>query len=238
MLLDLKGVGVSFGGLKAVDDVSFSVAKGEVVGLLGPNGAGKTTLFNMIAGLVQPMTGSIEFDGRDITDRPPYWRARHGIARTFQITQPFVDLTVGQNVIVGAGLHKGPHGEMMEEAERLLAFVGLSAKINALAGSLSTGQRKRLELARALSIQPRVLLMDEVTGGVDQPSIPGLVDLVLSLKSAGKTIVVIEHNMDIVTRLCDRLIFLDRGKLLVTGKPAEVVNHPAVVELYLGQSDA
>jgi branched-chain amino acid transport system ATP-binding protein len=236
-ILRTENVGVSFGALRAVQDVNLEVREGEVLGLLGPNGAGKTTLLNMIAGATSPTSGKVVFKDADITKTPVAQRARLGIARTFQITQPFVALTVLENVMVGGMISREGPKELRERAAELIEYVGLSAKKDALADSLSTGQRKRLELARALSINPSLLLMDEVTGGVDQPSIPSLIKLVSTLPSKGITVVIIEHNMQIITELCDRVLFMNNGSPIDLGPPAQVLRNPTVVNLYLGGDD-
>lgn len=233
-MLDLRSISVRFGGLVAVDNVSLSVKANEVFGLLGPNGAGKTTLFNIIAGVQPPDDGDILYKGSSIVGTSVPWRARHGIARTFQITQPFGALTVLENVMVGGMLRESRHASLVREAEEILEYVGLSAKRDMRAEGLSTGQRKRLELARALATKPKLLLMDEVTGGVDQPSIPGLIALVRSLRDKGLTIVIIEHNMDVIGKLCDRVLFMNQGRKLLEGAPSVVMKDPAVVNLYLG----
>ncbi|OJY36812.1 MAG: hypothetical protein BGP06_14115 [Rhizobiales bacterium 65-9] len=236
-LLDVRGVTCRFGGLVALDNVSLKVVQGEIVGLIGPNGAGKTTLFNVIAGAVRPSAGEIILDGGDIAGLPPHQRSRRGLARTFQITQPFINMTVEENIMVGALRFGGSLAAMRRRVEPILEAVGLKDRRSILAKGLSTGQRKRLELGRALATEPRLLLMDEVTGGVDQPSIPGLLELVLSLRAAGRTIVLIEHNMRVMRGLADRLIFLNRGSLLAEGPPDAVVTDPRVIDIYLGSSD-
>lgn len=236
-ILELSSLGVRFGGLQAVKDISLTVRPREVFGLLGPNGAGKTTLFNMIAGVVAPTSGVVKYKSEEIGRRSIYWRARAGIARTFQITQPFGAITVLENVIVGAMLKERRMSIIRREAEEILDYVGLSAKRDHLADALSTGQRKRLELARALAIKPTLLLMDEVTGGVDQPSIPGLIELVSSLKDRGVTIVLVEHNMQVMAKLCDRMLFMNRGEMMVEGTPDHVLGHPDVARLYLGEDE-
>lgn len=237
-LLAIERVSMRFGGLVALRDVDLEVEEGEIFGLLGPNGAGKTTLFNVISGLYRPTAGRLLFRGREVTRLPPHRRARHGLARTFQITQPFAELTVEENVMVGALSHCNRLAQAREHARDLVGFVGLENKRHALAKELSTGQRKRLELARAMAIRPRLLLMDEVTGGVDQKSIPGLVELALRLRDSGVTIVMVEHNMGVITRLADRMMFLDRGEALLTGTPHEVMGDERVRSLYLGRQNA
>jgi branched-chain amino acid transport system ATP-binding protein len=233
-LLQVDAITVSFGGLIAVDSLAFEVASGEIVALMGPNGAGKTTTFHVIAGAVQPTDGRIVFDGQDITALRPDGRCRKGIARTFQITQPFQELTVEENVMVGALAHHRSLAEARRDARRYVEMVGLGAKADGPAKALSTGQRKRLEMARAMATRPRLLLLDEVTGGVDHASIPGLIALVQQLRNEGLTLVLIEHNMRVVGDLADRAIFMNRGVKTVEGTPEEIANHPEVVDIYLG----
>ena len=237
-ILAVEGLGIRFGGLVAVNDVSFQVRRGEVFGLLGPNGAGKTTLFHLIAGALRPTTGRIRFEGRDITGLRPDQRSRLGIARTFQITQPFAELTVEENVMAAGLVRHRSLAEMRHAAGPFVDMVGLGHKRHALAKELSTGQRKRLELARAMATGPRLLLLDEVTGGVDQASIPGLIDLVAKLRETGVTLVLVEHNMRVIMRLSDRMMFLNRGEKLAEGAPDAIASHPDVVNLYLGSAHA
>ena len=237
-ILRVEGLGIRFGGLVALNDVSFAVRRGEVFGLLGPNGAGKTTLFHLIAGALRPTAGRIRFEGEDVTGLRPDQRSRRGIGRTFQITQPFAELTVEENVMAAALVRSRNLGEMRAVAGPYVDMVGLGAKRHALAKELSTGQRKRLELARAMATRPRLLLLDEVTGGVDQATIPGLIELVERLKETGVTLVLVEHNMRVMMRLADRMMFLDRGEKLAEGTPEEIAAHPEVVNLYLGAAHA
>lgn len=237
-ILKLDDIRVRFGGFVALDRISLTVNAGEVFGLLGPNGAGKTTLFNTVAGALRPTEGSIHFDGQNITALPPNKRCRLGIARTFQITQPFLDLTIEENVMVGLVPKALPLRQMRERVGAVIDNVGLGHKRFAKARELSTGQRKRLELARALATEPRLILLDEVTGGVDQASLGGLIDLVAGLPAMGVTVVVVEHNMSMMMKLVDRMVFLNRGELVVQGEPETVVTCPEVVNLYLGRADA
>lgn len=237
-LLDVRGLTKHYGGVSASDDVAFSVADGEIFGVIGPNGAGKTTLFNLITGFEKPDHGTIVFGGRDITALRPDQRNRAGIARTFQILKPFPRMTVEENVMVGA-LPRAPGvAEARERAGQYIELVGLAEKRHALGRELSTGQRKRLEMARAMATQPTLLLLDEVTGGVDQPSIPGLIDLVGRLRNEGVSIMVIEHNMRVLMELADRVMFLNLGRKLAEGLPTEVVRHPEVTRLFLGSGHA
>ena len=230
-LLAIEGAVKRFGGVVAVDRVDLKVEAGRIVGLLGPNGAGKTTLFNLIAGRLAADEGRIRYDGRDITGLKPDARSRLGIARTFQITQPFVDLSVEENVMVAL---RGTIAERRRAARPFVEMVGLKAKADDPARHLSTGQRKRLELARAMATDPRLLLLDEVTGGVDHASVGGLVQLVRDLNARGVTIVIIEHNTGIIMDIADHVVFLNRGAKLAEGPPTEIARHPEVVRLYLG----
>lgn len=237
-LLTVTGLTKRFGGIAANRDISLAVEPGEIVGVIGPNGAGKTTLFHLITGFERPDEGEIRFDGQVIDRLRPDQRNRLGIARTFQILKPFPQMTVEENVMVGALPRLGRVDAARIEANRCIELVGLAHKRLARARELSTGQRKRLEMARAMATRPRLLLLDEVTGGVDQPSIPGLVALVGQLRSEGTTLLVIEHNMRVIMGLADRIVFLHLGAKLTEGTPQAVANDPRVVEIYLGKADA
>ena len=237
-LLDVRDLTKHYGGVSASDAVTFSVADGEIFGVIGPNGAGKTTLFNLITGFEKPDRGTIVFGGRDITGLRPDQRNRSGIARTFQILKPFPRMTVEENVMAGALPRAQGVAEARERAGQYIELVGLAEKRHALGRELSTGQRKRLEMARAMATQPTLLLLDEVTGGVDQPSIPGLIDLVGRLRNEGVSIMVIEHNMRVLMELADRVMFLNLGRKLAEGLPTEVVRHPDVTRLFLGSGHA
>ena len=234
LLLDVKGLTKRYGGLTANSDITFDVNAGEIVGIIGPNGAGKSTLFDLITNFQAPDSGRVFLDGRDITGLRPDRIADMGVARTFQKLKPFPDLTVTENVVVGALARTADMKVARDQALEALAFVDLLEKRNSFARELSTGQRKRLELARGLAMKPRLILMDEVTGGVDQRTIPGLIDLVLELKRRGVTIVTIEHNMQVIMRLADRILALHAGRRIAFGKPEEVRQDPAVVDAYLG----
>jgi branched-chain amino acid transport system ATP-binding protein len=235
-LLDVTDLSVTFGGVAAVNSLSFSVTKGEVLALIGPNGAGKTTTFHLIAGASQPDSGRIIFDGKDIGGLRPDARCRLGLARTFQITQPFQQLSVTENVMVGTMLQQKSLAAARAQAAQYIDMVGLSEKADAPARGLSTGQRKRLELARAIATRPKMLLMDEVTGGVDQKSIPGMIALVRRLRETGLTILLIEHNMRVIGEVADRAIFMNRGRKIAEGTPADIAHHPEVIDLYLGDA--
>jgi len=234
LILDVKNLTKRFGGIVANNDISFDVQEGEILGIIGPNGAGKSTLFDLITNFQTPDSGDVFFEGRRITGLRADRISALGIARTFQKLKPFSDLTVTENVMVGALARIPRMKEARDAALEALAFVDLLEKRHHFARELSTGQRKRLELARGLAMQPKLILMDEVTGGVDQRTIPGLVDLVLELKRQGTTIVTIEHNMQVMMRISDRILALYSGRRIAFGPPQEVSGDPAVVDAYLG----
>ncbi|MBI3638065.1 MAG: ABC transporter ATP-binding protein [Candidatus Rokubacteria bacterium] len=235
-LLEIRGVTKRFGGVVANRDVSFTVAPGELVGVIGPNGAGKSTLFDVITGFARADTGAVLLDGADITHRRPDEIARGGVARTFQKLRPFAEMTVLENVMVGAFQKTTDVAEARATAERALVSVGLADRAHAHARALSTGQRKRLELARALATRPRLLLLDEVTGGVDQATVPGLVRLVRDLHAGGLALVVIEHNMRVIMAISQRIVALQLGQVIADGPPAEIVQSARVIDAYLGQA--
>jgi branched-chain amino acid transport system ATP-binding protein len=237
-LLEVEGLTKHFGGVLANDHVSFAVERGEMLGIIGPNGAGKSTLFELITGFVRPDAGVVRLDGRLLTGRPTHEINRAGIARTFQKMRLFLGLSVLDNVVAGAVTRLPDLGGARARARTCLGFVDLADREQLPARALSTGQRKRLELARALATNPRLLLMDEVTGGVDQRMIPALVALVRRLRDEGVTVVLIEHNMRVVMDLCDRIVALHLGRVLTEGTPEEVTRHPDVVRAYLGDATA
>ena len=233
-LLDLQDVRKRFGGLQAVGGVSLQVARGEVLGLFGPNGAGKTTLFNLIAGSFPPDGGSIRFDGADITRLPAWRRARLGLARTFQVTRPFRDLTVRENVLAAVP-RAGATGPVA--AERLLAQVGLEGRAGDRAGELTLGMLKRLEVARALALDPKLLLLDEPLAGLTGREAADLLALVVDLK-ARRGIVIVEHNVRQCLPICDRAVVMEAGVVIAAGLPEAIRSDPNVIRAYLGQEAA
>ncbi len=237
-MLEVEDLTKRFGGLVANDQISFRVDAGEILGVIGPNGAGKSTLFELVSGFIRPDGGDVRFAGRSIAGKRPDVINRLGIARTFQKLKPFSNMTVEENVMVGIMQHTSSMRAARREALGALDFVGLLDKRRAPAHGLSTGQRKRLELARAMSTRPRLMLLDEVTGGVDQRSIPGLIELVEGLRREGMTVILVEHNMQVLMSLADRVMALHLGAKIAEGTPASIRENRQVIESYLGAAYA
>jgi branched-chain amino acid transport system ATP-binding protein len=235
-ILELRRVSRFFGGLRALHQVSFALRAGEIVGLIGPNGAGKTTLVNLVTGVHRVSGGEIHFDGRRIDGRKPHQISRLGVARTFQVVQPFPRMTVLENVVAGA-LFAGRAASLAEAraaALEHLRFVGLADQAAAPASALSLADRKRLELAKSLAMNPRVLLLDEVNAGLNPAEIDQALRLIRTLADRGITILLIEHLMKVVLALCSRIVVLHHGELIAEGPPRAIVEDPRVVEAYLG----
>jgi branched-chain amino acid transport system ATP-binding protein len=236
-LLQLSGLSRQFGGLNALTDINLSVEPGEVIGLIGPNGAGKTTLINVITGVHQASSGSVVFAGKDITRYKPYQAARSGVARTFQIVQPFPEMNVLDNVAAGAIAAGGATSvkDARAQAMQQLEFAGLTALANNPASSLTLAMRKRLELAKSLAMNPRLLLLDEVNAGLNATEIDQALKLVREISARGVTILLVEHLMKVVLSLCTRIVVLHHGKLIAQGTPDQVIRDPVVVQAYLGR---
>ncbi len=235
MLLELEGLSKSFGQLKATDSISLSLAEGEALGVVGPNGAGKTTLFSLIGGLLKPDSGAVKLDGRDITYESPQARCGAGVARTHQIPQPFEKLTVFENVLVGA-CFAGARRERdaVEPCAAILERIGLLRHANKLAGALPLLDRKRLELARALATEPRLLLLDEIAGGLTDGECGELIATVREISASGVAIIWIEHIVHALLAVVTRLIVLNFGQIVAQGEPREVMGSRQVHEIYLG----
>ena len=235
MLLEAHNITKAFGAFKAIDDASVMVAEGDILGLIGPNGAGKSTLFNCLTGDLPATAGRVLFEGADVTRLPPEARARLGLARTFQVPLTFESMTVLDNVIIGALLRRPNAGEAREKARSVLDYVGLGALTDAPARSLGTPGRKRLEIARALASEPKLLLLDEAMAGLTPTEVHEAIELVRRIHQGGITIVIVEHIMEVIVSLAQRVVVFHQGREISRGTPREVTSDPAVIEAYLGR---
>ncbi len=237
-ILSVENLSKAFGGIKANNDITFNVDQGSILGIIGPNGAGKSTLFDLITGYTKADSGKVEFFEKNIFGLSPDKISNLGVGRTFQKLKPFADQTLLENVMIGAFVKEQNIKKARDKALEIIDFVDLIEKRHHFAKELSTGQRKRLEMARAMAIEPKLLLMDEVTGGVDQKTIPGLVELIKKLKKTGVTIITIEHNINIIMEISDNVLALDQGKSIAFGPPKEIQKNKEVIDSYLGTFDA
>ena len=237
-LLAVNGVTKTFGGLTAVNNVSLQVTAGTLTALIGPNGAGKTTLFALMSGFLTPDSGTVVFDGKDITGQAPHVNARLGMTRTFQIVRPFAAQTVRENIAVGAHLHVENREQALALAEGVAQRVGLGDQLDKPASDLTVAGRKRLELARALATRPRLLLLDEVLAGLNPQEISDMIPVVRGIAQEGVTVFMIEHVMQAVMNLAEQVWVLAQGQLIALGAPAEVVSDERVIEAYLGHGTA
>ena len=233
-LLEVNNISKAFGGNQAVKSLSFALASGEILGLIGPNGAGKTTAFNMIAGYFPPDTGEIRFKGENVVGLRPWDISHRKIARTFQLSKPFGDLTVLENVMVGGFHHQGSRLAARRKAEEVLAFVGMSDRIGTEAQNLTVVDRKRLEMARCLATDPELLLLDEVVAGATPAEAVAMMDVIRRIRDAGVTIIMVEHVMRVVMGLSHRVLVLHHGETIAVGEPQAVSRDPVVLKAYLG----
>lgn len=233
-ILRIDSVTKAFGGLHAVDDVSFEIYPGEIIGLIGPNGAGKTTMFNIVSGYYAPTHGRIFFKGENISGKPPYKLAVRGIGRTFQVVKPFPGLTVLENVIIASFCRYPQRERATEHAWKILELSGLADRANISASSLTLAGRKRLEIGKALALEPELLLLDEVVAGLNPTEADQTIELILKLRDQGITILIVEHIMRVIMSISDRVVVLNFGKKIAAGKPEQVAKDPQVVQAYLG----
>ena len=237
-LLRVDQVSIRFGGLLAIDNASLTAEAGSITALVGPNGAGKSTLFAIISGFLRPSGGGVFYNGAEIIGEPPHRLARRGIARTFQITQPFSGLTVRENIAVGAHLKRAARADALAAAGEVARAVGLSELLDRPAADLTVAGRKRLELARALATEPRLILLDEVLAGLNPTEVRGMVPVIRAIRDRGITVFMIEHIMEAVMSLAEHVFVLSEGRMIAEGTPQAIAGNPRVVEAYLGHGAA
>ncbi|MFS0764245.1 ABC transporter ATP-binding protein [Peribacillus sp. 1P06PB] len=235
MIIQVKEVSKHFGGLKAVNRVSFDVKENEIVGIIGPNGAGKTTLFNLISGSLPVTSGQVVFNNENITSQKPYIICKKGIGRTYQIVKPFGNISVLENVMVGAFNKASSTKEAKQFSLEILFKVGLEKKKDQIGKSLTIADKKRLEVAKALATQPTLLLLDEVMAGLNPSEVKELLPMIKGLRDSGITIILIEHIMEVVMTVCDRIVVVHHGEKIAEGTPKEIANNPEVIKAYLGE---
>ena len=236
-LLEAQGITKRFGGLVAVDSLDIHVEQGEIVGLIGPNGAGKTTAFNLISGFMQPTAGEVYFQGKNITGLRPDQVCKLGLARTFQVVKPFAQLSVGENIMVGAYNRTNSKQEARENTEEIVQFLGLEDVSGEPAGSLSVAYRKRLELAKTLATGPEIILLDEGMAGLRPKETDEIIELVRQVSQRGISLLIVEHVMKVIMTLAERIVVIHHGKKLAEGTPKEITSNPEVIDAYLGEED-
>lgn len=237
-MLAAQNLSISFGGLKAVSNVTLTVPQGKITALIGPNGAGKSTLFGLVSGFLKPTQGAVAFEGQTITGMQPHAVCRLGMTRTFQIVQPFAQQTVRENIAVGAHLHEGNRAAALAAAEEVAKRVGLADQLDKLAASLTIAGRKRLELARALATKPKLILLDEVLAGLNPQEVGEMIPVLRGIRDSGVTVFMIEHVMQAVMNLAEYVWVIAQGELIAEGLPTEVTSNERVIEAYLGHGTA
>ena len=233
-ILKVKNLTMKFGSLAAVDDVSLSVRKGEIIGLIGPNGAGKTTFFNCLTGYLTPQNGAVQFDGHPITGMRPNRICRLGLTRTFQIVQVFREMTTWENVIVGAFCRTANSAEAYRETMEILKFTGLYEKKDSLVGNLTIADHKRLEISKALATKPHLLMLDEAMAGLNATETIEAIELIKKIRDRGITLIVVEHVMEVIMSISEKVVVFDSGKKIAEDTPEKIVKNPRVIEAYLG----